>query len=94
MGESGLVLAERGVSVVVGENHPVKKDINKNMDNKNQSEAKHKRAGRVFSEEHKARLSAAKKGKKQSPEHVQKRVEATRKTVSERIIIRDNSKQT
>lgn len=87
-------MAERGISVVVGKNLAVINNVNKNMDNKNQSEAKHKRAGRVFSEEHKARLSAAKKGKKQSPEHVQKRVEATRKTVSERIIIRDNSKQT
>lgn len=48
----------------------------------------------MFSEEHKARLSAAKKGKKQSPEHVQKRVEAARKTIAERIIIHDNSKQT
>lgn len=87
-------MAERGVSVVVGENHPVKKYLNKNMDNKNQSEAKRPRASRVLTEEHKARLSAAKKGKKQTPEHVQKRVEAARKTIAERIIIRDNSKQT
>lgn len=61
------------------------------MEKKNTSEAKHGNAGKVRSEEHKARIRAALKGKKQSAEHVLKRAQAIRSTCKKKRETNDDS---